>query len=472
MRRRTFLTGALVGATAGLPLAGGAFAAVPETPVSTAAALRTALASAGPGTRIVLENGTYAAPAGGFSLAGRSGTADAPITVVARTRGGATITGGAGFDLADASHVVLSGLRLRHSQTLVVPASAVGIRLTRNDISLVDTTDVDWVTVWADGVKIDRNHFHDRVTRGCFLVVAGPTPTTVARGTQIMRNRFSGHGFVGDNGGEPIRLGDSARALSDSAAVIEYNLLEGCDGDPEGISVKASGAVVRYNTIRDSLGGIVLRHGNGNRVEGNHLLGGGNGIRVYGNDHVVVNNHLAGLTERGLVVGSGTVRDHTDGESATSRRGNDACDRVVIAHNTVVNTVKPLSGETRAFEPREVTITDNLLVAASGSLVSMGATTGFTWAGNLFWGAAADGNAPAAGFRRVDPKLAAGADGVFRLTAGSPAIGAAVGTAVSVTEDVDGQPRGSARDVGSDQYSAAAPLRRPLLPADVGPNAS
>ncbi|MFI9235479.1 hypothetical protein [Streptomyces sp. NPDC053079] len=39
-------------------------------------------------------------------------------------------------------------------------------------------------------------------------------------------------------------------------------------------------------------------------------------------------------------------------------------------------------------------------------------------------------------------------------------------------EDIDGHPRGSARDVGADQYTTLAPVPRPLTAADVGPNAS
>ena len=36
---------------------------------------------------------------------------------------------------------------------------------------------------------------------------------------------------------------------------------------------------------------------------------------------------------------------------------------------------------------------------------------GISWSGNLHWGAATDGNAPAGSFSRADPKLVAGPDG-------------------------------------------------------------
>lgn len=195
-------------------------------------------------------------------------------------------------------------------------------------------------------------------------------------------------------------------------------------------------------------------------------------MRVYGNDHLVVNNYLGGLSGRALVIGSGTTRDHHPGESAGEGRGNDACDRAVIVHNTLFGNARTLSGEGRDYAPQDVVIADNLLVASAGSLVAMGKSTGFTWQGNILWGAASDGNIPSGGYRRIDPLVREESDGVFRLSAGSPAIGAATLKSPSVAEDIDGHPRGSARDVGADQYTTLAPVRRPLTAADVGPNAS
>jgi poly(beta-D-mannuronate) lyase len=119
-----------------------------------------------------------------------------------------------------------------------------------------------------------------------------------------------------------------------------------------------------------------------------------------------------------------------------------------------------------------VVIADNLLVGDSGSLVAMGATTNFTWQSNMVWGAAANGNIPSGGYSRTDPKLVTGPDGAARLSAGSPAIGAATLADPGVADDIDGDPRGTTRDIGADEYSTAAALRHPLTSADVGPNAS
>ncbi|MGW1405581.1 chondroitinase-B domain-containing protein [Streptomyces sp. NPDC002403] len=475
MQRRTFLRGTAVAALAAVPLSTSMSvdASAADTPVSTLAALQSAINSAAPGDRIIMADGTYTVPSGGaINVSGKNGTSAAPITIVSKTRGGVVLKGERSFVFADSSNITVSGFAFRQSTTMEIPANCSSIRLTRNDFQHADAGDPYWLVVRANDTKIDRNHFHDKTTTGIFLVVDGPGSTDMAQNIHIFRNYFSDHSFAGDNGGESIRLGVSGRALSAAHAVVEYNLFERANGDPEAISVKSSDNIIRYNTIRNSRGGIVLRHGNRSRVESNYLIGGEEGVRLYGNDHLIVNNYLAGLSKRALVVGSGTTRDHNSGETQDERRGNDACDRAVIVHNTLFGNSSMLSGESRAYEPRDVVIADNLLVGDSGSLVAMGTTTDFTWQSNILWGAASNGNIPSGGYTRVDPKLVTGTDGVARLSAGSPAIGAATLPDPGVTDDIDGDSRGSTRDIGADEYATAAALRRPLTTADVGPNAS
>ncbi|MFF8959616.1 polysaccharide lyase 6 family protein [Streptomyces sp. NPDC014894] len=480
MQRRTFLTGSLLGT---------AFATVPITALTTTAAsaatvtvgsiadLQREIDRAAPGDRIVLANGAYDVPAGGIRITGRHGVG-AHITIVSQSRGGAVLQGDQSFVLRDSTGITISGFAFRQRDTLVIPADCSDIRLTRNDFKHADIADVHWVVVKGNAVKIDRNYFHDRSTQGVFLVADGPDGPvdperkTMAKKLTVLRNHFARHTYPGDNGGESIRLGTSHRALDHAEATVEYNLFEQCNGDPEAISVKSSKNIIRHNTLRDCAGGIVLRHGNETLVHGNHLVGGVVGIRLYGNDHRVFNNHLAKLSDRALVIGSGSVRDHVAGEPPTQQRGNDACDRALITHNTLVRNARTIVGENRAHEPRDVVLSNNILVADSGSLVALGQNTGFTWQSNLLWGGASDGTIPSGGFVRADPRLQEGADGVFRLASNSPAIGAAVPTNPAVTDDLDGHPRGGSRDIGSDEYTTAAPLRSPLTPADVGPNAA
>ncbi|MGW0959671.1 polysaccharide lyase 6 family protein [Streptomyces gelaticus] len=476
MQRRTFLRATAAGAaltvvpTGGLPTASAT--AAPAT-VGSLDELRAAIDRARPGDRIVVADGRYTVPPDRpLTIRNKRGTEHAPITIAARSRGGVVLDGEQSFVLDASSHITVSGFSFRQSSTLDIPPNCSHIRLTRNDFQLADIEGLHWVMVRADDSKVDHNHFHGKSTLGIYLGIEGAGTDEMAQRVHVFRNYFSDHTFTGSNGGEPIRLGVSPRALSSAHAVVEYNLFERANGDPEAISVKSSDNVIRHNTIRDSLGGIVLRHGNRNRVEANHLVAGTEGVRIYGNDHVIVNNHLAGLSGRALVIGSGSERDHLPGETPEARRGNDAPDRVLIAYNTLVNNKGTLSGESqRPHEPRDVTVADNLLVGDSGELVAMANTVRFTWSGNILWGAAADGNIPAGGYTRVDPKLVTGPDGVARLAADSPAIGAGTLGRSPVTHDIDGDPRGRYRDVGADEYAERAPRHRPLTPADVGPHA-
>jgi poly(beta-D-mannuronate) lyase len=142
--------------------------------------------------------------------------------------------------------------------------------------------------------------------------------------------------------------------------------------------------------------------------------------------------------------------------------------------NTLRNNGEGLVGESqRTLAPLACRISDNLLVGTSGDLVDMPYLGGITWSGNILWGSAANGNIPSGGFTRADPKLSAGTDGVYRLGSGSAAINAtSMDHSSRVTDDVDGQARTAPYDVGADEYSTAAPVRRPLTSADVGPNAA
>src|SRR6266542_2493544 len=255
--------------------------------VSSISQLQAAADRAVPGDRIELADGTYTT-SGPIRLT-RSGTAGAPITIAAQHVGAAEIRGSAGFTFGTVSYVVVAGFRLTHSGGVTLPAGAHHLRFTRNVVQISGST-TNWVTVVGNDCEVDHNTFQNKSTEGVFLQISGPGDSAMAQRTWVHHNYFFNHTFSGSNGGESIRLGLSFRQLSSAFAVVEYNLFERADGDSEAISVKSSDNVVRYNTIRDSRGYIVLRHGNRSVVEGNLLFG--SGIRFHGNDHKIVGNYV------------------------------------------------------------------------------------------------------------------------------------------------------------------------------------
>ena len=100
------------------------------------------------------------------------------------------------------------------------------------------------------------------------------------------------------------------------------------------------------------------------------------------------------------------------------------------------------------------------------------APTATVWTGNLMWptGSAMLGvSATDAQIRIADPLVVGTGDQPWLLTASSPAVDAASGSAVTL--DVQGQTR-SQPDIGADEYAPGSTVRfAPLTAADVGPEA-
>jgi poly(beta-D-mannuronate) lyase len=380
--------------------------------------------------------------------------------MAART-GAARISGKAKFDLAGVSNVVVQGFTMETG--LDVPVSAKAVRVTRNTFQ--GNKEGAFLNVAANDTEVDHNTFRNKTTAGVYLQVNGPGAHDIAKRVHIHQNFFFNHQFKGGNGGESIRFGLSGRQHGDAQGIVENNLFEKADGDSEAISIKSSNNIVRNNTLVNTRGTISLRHGSGSTVEGNIIIGGSSGIRFFGNNHKIINNIVQDSTGLPMEVGGGEIKD--DKNNTTDHEAADNC---LVAFNTLVGNGGRVVkyGSDKKFAPSGVTLDDNIIVGKGGSAVA-GNGGALKFAGNLLSGAAG-GTMPANGFKTADPKLARGTGNLFRLGAGSPAIGAGTGVVGDVTKDIDGQNRGAAKDAGADQFNKATPVR-PLTRADVGPAA-
>jgi poly(beta-D-mannuronate) lyase len=433
--------------------------------VTSISGLQSALDSAVPGDVIVLADGSYSTSSTiNISVAG---TADAPITIQAEHVGGATISGSGGFGISStASYVVLSGFRLTGSLGLTVPVGATHDRITRNLFQMAGSVQY-WLRIAGDDAQVDHNTFQHKSTIGNFIEVIGPGTSGMAQRPWIHHNYFLDQSYTGSNGGESIRVGLSGRQHSSAHAIVEYNLFEQCNGDLEVISVKSSDDVIRYNTLRNSKGTITLRHGWSSVVEGNFLIGNSTGIRMFGNYHAVINNVIENSTGLALEIGGGEVRDDT-----TSGTNHEAVDHALVAFNTFVNDRSSpiqVGDGGKAYQPSDVTIADNI-ITGSGSAVSFEGGSGIKYQGNILYGVSG-GAMPSSGYRTVNPQLVLDSHGLYRLSSGSPAIDAALGTFSQVTLDMDGQTRTGVFDVGADEYATSGTLHEPLTTSDVGPAA-
>ncbi|MFI2363387.1 polysaccharide lyase 6 family protein [Promicromonospora sp. NPDC019610] len=444
--------------------------------VSTSAELAAAFAGAVAGNRIVLADGEYSM----VKLADKAGTEEHPVVIEGATLGGAVVTGGQ-LEVTRSHHVVVRGLAWRNAATLKIEAST-NVRLTRNDFRLAFVPPADpasarhWVSIAGEGSghhRVDHNAFAGKTVLGNYVTVYGGA-TQISQHDRIDHNYFADSPAQPVNGGEAIRLGVSALSDSSSFAVVEHNLFENCDSDPEIVSLKSDDNTVRYNTFRTSAGSVVARRGDRNAIHGNVFLGGGKagtgGVRLYGDDQRVHDNYFEGLAGSGYTAALQVDGGDVDGSGSTS--GHWRVHRATIVHNTFVDNVSNVElGANYVYPPADVTLANNVVVGSTGRLFAEHkATDGLTLAGNIAYpqGSATLGIAAQPGQIRVADPLLVRSGGLWRLRQG-PAVDAAVGTYSFVVDDLDGQPRDQRPDVGADEVSTAPVLRHPLTASDVGP---
>lgn len=305
-----------------------------------------AVEDAGPGDSIVLANGTWH----DFEIVFTGeGTADQPITLTAETKGDVFITGQSNLRLAG-QHLVVSGLVFKDGYT---PTRDV-IAFRRNKTHLAYNSRVTevvvdnfnqperhkvdfWVMMYGKNNRFDHNHLVGKRNKGVTMAVRLDSKESQENRHRIDHNYFGPRPVLGSNDGETLRIGTSKYSLTDSLTVVENNYFDRCDGEVEIISNKSGKNTFRNNTFDRSRGTLTLRHGNGNRVEGNVFLGRGidhtGGIRVINGDQTIRNNYMEGLT--GTRFGGGLTIMNGVPNSPINRY--HPVDNANITHNTVVN---------------------------------------------------------------------------------------------------------------------------------------
>ncbi|MFI2435186.1 polysaccharide lyase 6 family protein [Streptomyces sp. NPDC018693] len=464
--------------------------------VSTSAQLSAALKAAKAGDTIELLDGSYTIG----TLTGKSGTATAPITIRAKNLGRAVITGGH-LSIVDSAHIIVSGLTWKNTvkfDTLSIIDSQY-VRLTRNHFAFAPepspVPDKSYHWVFISGTdsghhRVDHNLFENKTLIGNFVDIVGTEPQ-ISQYNRVDHNHFRNAVPQYDakgklkNGGESIRVGVSTVSESSGYNVIEHNLFEDCDADPEIVSIKSDDNIVRYNTIRHSSGAVTARRGDRNSYYGNFFFGDGKagtgGIRLYGDDQRVYNNYFEGLTGTGflaaLQLGGGDIGYDADPTDRKAWSKHWPVRRAQIVNNTFVNNVSniEIAGDYTSYNypPVGSLIADNIVVGSQGALFKEALEpVNHTYAGNIAHptGTATVGvSAPPSAIRVTDPRLT-NDTGLYRLADGSPAIDAASSRYPYVHADMDGQAR-ALPDVGADEWSRAPVLRRPLDMTDVGVNA-
>ncbi|MBI5474877.1 MAG: right-handed parallel beta-helix repeat-containing protein [Ignavibacteriae bacterium] len=479
-----------------------------ERRVSTADELRSALTGAQPGDIILCADGQF--DFNGDLIVNRSGTDAQPIIIKSMKRGKTSIVGNSRIVLDAVSHLVIEGFEFVSTKGTAIELRACSnVRITRNIFHLKETTKGSWVMITGKEKsealshhnRVDHNLFEKKSMLGNFITIEGTkTPSyQVSQYDTIDHNHFRDIGPRAENVLEAIRIGSSDFSLSSGFTLLEMNLFERCDGDPEYISIKSSDNIIRNNTFRECLGSLSLRHGNRNTIEGNFILGNGRtgmftdstgktwtlgtgGVRFCGDSMIIINNYCEGLTgtkwDATLAITGGDA-EYGDGQKLTKHHRSRYA---TIAFNTFVNNRSGIEvgydgegfqGNWWRMPPVGITIANNVIVGSKDTLIKFFSTPlDSRWESNIAFarGSGIVSGETISGVRVVDPKLIK-QQGFWRITERSPCVDAAVGGFAYITQDVDGQTRDKKPDVGADEFSSLPKRNHPLTMSDVGPKA-
>ncbi len=439
------------------------------------------------------------------------GTEKSNVTICAKQAGTVKLIGSSWFTLRNASFVNISGFEFKSNDGPAVEIlGSNNVRVTNNVFHLKESIRSSWILISEElGVvknrshhnRIDHNLFEDKKVLGNFVTVEGTMEPEfqVSQFDRIDNNYFRNIGPRVENVLEAIRVGSSYVSLSSGFTVIEKNLFEKCDGDPEVVSIKSSDDTVRYNTFRECLGVLSLRHGNRSTIDGNYFLGNGRtgefldstgkkwklgtgGVRFYGDNMKIINNYFEGLTgqkwDASLSMTSGNT-EYGLGQPLTKHYRSRY---TIVAFNTFVNNVSNIEvgydgdgfqGNWWKMPPVEITVANNIVVGDNGDLIKVfQEPINSTWLGNIVF--PKKNKAYSRSFSKnevlvLDPNLVH-VDGIWKLKKNSSLKGRALGSFPFVGNDIDGQQRSKVSYPGCDEISNAAVLNKPLTKEDVGPN--
>ncbi len=344
------------------------------TEVTTLSNATKACASASPGELIVIKNGTYT---GNLNISG-TGTAEKPIVVTAETPGKVILNGASTIKFGG-EYMILNGIVMKEFKegTVVTfkwssSVHAFNCRMTNcvldgKDNTVPEGTDVNWILIFGKYNRIDHCYIGGKSSSNTNIMLKLEGPTTSDNYCRIDHNFFGDRPDNGKNGGETIRLGDSNTSLNDAYTMIEDNFFYHCDGESEILSIKSGKNIIRRNTIYESVGGIVLRHGNGNTVESNYIFGNykplTGAIRVINADHKIYNNFVQACVGSDFHAPLCILK----GIKNSASNGYHRVRNVVITNNTFVDCdsiligfVNPRDAATQIEDPINTAIVNNL----------------------------------------------------------------------------------------------------------------
>ena len=443
--------------------------------------LSSIIALSNPGDTVVMANGTWTDVEIEFFAEGAEGDT---ITLRAETPGQVVLSGRSSLKIGG-SYLKVDGLwfdggELQRGHIIEFRRTSSRLashsRLTNCAVTDYNppnrSTEYKWVSIYGTHNRVDHCHFAGKDHDGATVVVwLRDPPNDSPVWHRIDRNYFGHRPELGKNGGESLRIGTSSRSMQDSYVLVEHNLFEECDGEIEIISNKSGNNTYRHNTFRRSSGVLTLRHGNDAHVYGNFFLGEGKagtgGVRIIGERHRVYNNYFQDLKGTGYRAALAIVKGVPDSPLNRYFQVKDA----TIAFNTFVNVAETFvvgvgNSSDQSLAPDSLVIVNNLVETGYGPIINYEQVPlNVRYGSNILHGAPL-GIPEVDGISITDPKLTP-SGGIWRISSTSPAIGAA--SAIDyATQDIDGQDRDNAPDIGADELALTPIKYRPLSAHDVG----
>lgn len=345
--------------------------------VDSPKALKIAVAKAKPGDIIYLKDKEWNNAA--IQLEG-NGTAGAMITIMPQTPGGVIFSGQSYIQIGG-EYLLIKGFHFKNGYT--PKREVISFRINNDNLanncrvsnivienySQPERFKADtWITLYGKNNRIDHSTFVNKLNSGPLIIAELDDERSRQNNHSIDSNYFKGRQRFGSNGGETIRIGFSRYSLTASGTKIVYNYFERCNGEVEVVSIKSGENHVSFNTFYECEGGLVLRHGSGNVVEGNFFIGNNKpftgGVRVINPRQRVINNVFYELKGTNFRAPLALVNGVPNSLINRYYQVKDAA----IEKNTVINSSSILFGAgkdaERTLGPENVSFTNNLILTS------------------------------------------------------------------------------------------------------------
>jgi len=252
----------------------------------------------------------------------------------------------------------------------------------------------NWIALWGQNNTVEYCYLGGKTNIGTTLIVCPNDSNSIHNKHWIHRNYFGPRPRLGSNGGESMRLGTSQVCTLSSESIVEGNYFERCNGEVEIISNKSCDNKFINNTIFESEGSLVLRHGNRAIVCGNWFIGNGKpftgGVRVINEGHQIYNNFFYKLRGDEFRAPLTIMNGIPDSEPS----GYAPVKNVIIANNTYVDCTLPwnfcvgVSERNRIVTPQNTQIINNIVYCPTDNelIKSYDKTDGITFGNNLMIG--------------------------------------------------------------------------------------